>query len=317
MTSQVVLQQLQTVKRVRFQKILFATDFSEASRGAQAYAVALARLFEARLFAIHVENPSELMPFPDAATPYFMEKAEAAREENMRTLQDSLKHSGVPFATLLESGNVQEKLIETIQNYAIDLVVLGTHGRQALPRMILGSTAEGVFRAATCPVLTVGPHAKPSDFPKPIRHVIYATDFSDDSREAVPYAVSVAQEFQAHLTVLHVAPEMGDGSADAERVESYLKEKLHNLVPETECEWSSVDYVVEHGDPVERVLETADSRDADLIVMGVHNVVGFLSYLPGRTAYQIVCQAACPAMTIKPRQKSAKDAVDVSRITYP
>ncbi len=79
MTSQVVLPQPRTVKRVRFQKILFATDFSEASRSAQEYAVALACLFEALLFAIHVESPSELIPFPAAATPYFMEKAVAGQ----------------------------------------------------------------------------------------------------------------------------------------------------------------------------------------------------------------------------------------------
>lgn len=303
MTSQVLIPQPSTT-RIRFEKILFATDFSEASHHAQRYAIALARLFGSRLFALHVESPAEsVMPYGQVSS-YLVDKMRDARNIQMRLLQESLEREGIPFACLLETGDVREKINDIIKQYSIDLVVLGTHGRQGLTRVLLGSTAEDVFRSITLPVLTVGPHSDPFNPDQPIGHIVYATDFTTDSEAAAPHALSLAEQFHAGLTVIHVTPEGASLPADEERMETYFQDKLRRLIPEFECEWCNVEYLVETGDTVEQVLTVADERRTDLIVLGVHNSISFMSHLPSRTAYQIICQANCPVLTVLPKHRS-------------
>lgn len=199
-------------------------------------------------------------------------------------------------------GDIKEKIDEIIDNYSIDLVILGTHGRQGLTRSLFGSTAEKVFRSTTLPVLTVGPHSDAFDPRRPITHIVYATDFSKNSEESARYALSMAQKFHAGLTALHVLPEGIAAAADKEHLEKYCYDKLRRLVPEFDCEWCHVEPVIEHGDAVDRIVQVAEEQRADLIVLGVHKAVEFMSPMPERTAYQIICRANCPVLTILPKQ---------------
>jgi nucleotide-binding universal stress UspA family protein len=301
MTSQVLVPQTSTLARVRFNKILFATDFSEASRHAQRYAVALARLFGARLFALHVETAPESLTRYGEEARYLLDQMRESSDIQMRLLQESLSLEGIPFACMLEAGDVKERISDIIHDYSIDLVVLGTHGRQGMDRVLLGSTAENVFRSVNLPVLTVGPHSEPFNPRQPIGHIVYATDFTKESEAAAKYALSLAEEFHAGLTVIHVMPEGESFAPDQERMEKYFYDKLRKLVPQLDCEWCNIEYVVENGDTVEAVLAVADERRTDLIVLGAHNAISFMSHLPGRTAYQIICQANCPVLTVLPK----------------
>ena len=285
-----------------FEKILFATDFSEASRHAESYAIALARIFGARLFVVHVGVSQEtLLPY-GKVSPYLLEKLREGSDLQMRLLQASLQHECIPFGCILEEGDIRERIHEIIRNYAIDLVVLGTHGRQGLTRSILGSTAEDLFRSTTLPVLTVGPHSDVLDHDRPITQIVYATDFTKNPELAARYAVSIAQRFHAGLTVMHVMPQGMGAAPDEERLESYCHDKLTKLVPEAHCELCHVEYVVERGDAVDRIIQVADEERADLIVLGIHNAIEFMSPIPERTAYQIVCRANCPVLTILAKQ---------------
>lgn len=156
MATQPQVPQPSSATRARFNRILFATDFSQASRHAQRYAVALARLFGSRLLALHVEGPSgSLMPYSEVS-PYVLDKLREARDIQMRMLQESLQREDITFACMLETGDVKEKINEIIREHSIDLIVLGTHGRQGLSRVLMGSIVEDVFRSTTLPVLTVG-----------------------------------------------------------------------------------------------------------------------------------------------------------------
>jgi len=298
MTTQALFPSTRARTEIRLDKILFATDFSEASRHAESYAVALARLFGARLFALHVGVSEEtLLPY-GKVSPYLLEKLREASDLQMRLLQESLQREGIPFGCILEEGNIRERINEIIHNYSIDLVILGTHGRQGFTRDLFGSTAENVFRSTTLPVLTVGPHSDALDPHRPITQVVYATDLKRNSELTAGYALSIAEKFHAGLTVMHVMPEGMSTAADEERLENYCYDKLTKLVPEADCEWCHVEHLVEHGDVVERIVQAADEERADLIVLGIHNAIEFMSPLPERTAYQIICQANCPVLTI-------------------
>jgi nucleotide-binding universal stress UspA family protein len=302
MNTQTLIPHTSVDREIRLDKILLATDFSEASRHAERYAVALARLFGARLFALHVGISEEALEPYGAVSPYLMGKIRQARDLQMRLLQESLQSEGIPSGCILEEGDIKDKINEIIQNYSIDLVVLGTHGRQGIARVLVGSTAENVFRSTGLPVLTVGPNSADSNPDRPITHIIYATDFTRDSEITARYALSIAQRFHAGLTVMHVIPEGISSVADEERLEKHCCDKLRKLVPEPDCEWCHVEHLVEHGDVVDRIVQVADEQRADLIVLGVHNAIQFMSPVPERTAYQIICRANCPVLTILPKQ---------------
>jgi universal stress protein A len=119
--------------------ILFATDFSSASRLAGESAAAFARHFGARLHVLHVVPPvTDPTPAPAAL------RATAAALEG-----------GLAVVTAIASGRVARNIIEYAQRNAIDLIVIGTHGRTGVTHALLGSVAEAVTRRAPCRVLTV------------------------------------------------------------------------------------------------------------------------------------------------------------------
>jgi len=137
---------------ISIQRILFATDFSEPARNAQQFAVAFSEKFGAQLHVLHCVSEEALVPAPDLA-------AEWLHAEVNRARQQLTKEIGGTCSARLEvrPGNPVQEIIRYAGEMAIDLIVIGTHGRSGLSHVLLGSVAEKVVRLATCPVLTVHP----------------------------------------------------------------------------------------------------------------------------------------------------------------
>ena len=288
--------------RVRFKNILFATDLAAPSAPAQAYALLLTRMFGAHLFALHAETGPGLSPrYEQALTPGAAQSDACAVAE----LDDFFRTSKVPFTLMVEPGELREVLDRVVDERDIDLIILGTRGRKGLSHLLLGSMAENVSRSSTCPVITVGPQTR-AGFENSIKTILYATDFSDESRAALPYAVSLAQEFNARLVVTHVAPERL--VHDRVHVEGYLMNRLKGLVPQSHYRWCAIEHVVNFGDPARQILKTAREEAADLLVLGLHTSVQFTSHFPERLAYSIVCDAPCPVMSLLPTLREMKMA---------
>jgi nucleotide-binding universal stress UspA family protein len=115
--------------------------------------------------------------------------------------------------------------------------------------------------------------------------------------------VSLAQEFQSRLILLHVIPELkaGDLVTAADVAEPAAK-LLRKLVPPEAESWCKPEYFVERGDPAEKILEFANLRETDLIVLGVRpeqGVPGAATHLPIATAHKVVSRAACPVLTVR------------------
>ena len=150
------------------------------------------------------------------------------------------------------------------------LLVLGTHGRTGLKKLLLGSVAEKLFRRAPCPVLTVGPEVVLEKPVAEFNHILFATDFSDQSLAAAPYAISLAQEHQSRLTLLHVMETARAGTGRLfEPDTQYLTRQLRELVSPEQDFWFEPEYVVEFGDAEEQILKAASDHKADLVVLGV------------------------------------------------
>ena len=220
----------------------------------------------------------------------------------------------VAHHTYVREGEVWKSLSDLIQTHEIDLLIVGTHGRTGVEKLVLGSKAEEILRQATCPVLTVGPkiggrakltaiESEGKDFAPveiSLRQIVYATDFSPESLAAAPFATSLAQEFQAKVTLLHVIEKFEDIGRRPRPVDLALQ-RLEKLVPEEAGLWSSPKPSVQFGPPADCILQEAMDSKADLIVLGVRAAAGHLgaaTHLPWATAHKVIVQAHCPVLTI-------------------
>ncbi len=190
--------------RLTPKKILLLTDFSEPSELAVPFAMAIARKYESKVYAMHVLTPVPLaFESPESAADA-IEGLEEGVQAGMQRLDAQLV--GVPHEAILVRGDAVWPPVEKALNECeIDLVVLGTHGRIGAIKLLLGSVAEEIFRRASVPVLTIGPSVRKGFHSGgQFRRVLFATDFTTEAQAAVPYSISMAQENQARLLLLHV-----------------------------------------------------------------------------------------------------------------
>lgn len=288
------MQALQTVNKISFKNILFLTDFSEASETALAYAVGFARHFGAQLFPAHACNPIILT---ETAAPDVIEEA----EENARTqLLKVSKRNGVTGTPLFARGEVGAAVPVWIKEHGIDLIVMGTHGRHGLPHFLLGSVAEAIFRSATCPVLTVGPHVtvRPyNDFRA--EKVLFPTDLGTHAEFATNYALSIAQESHAQIAFMHVVSLEEAFQHDRTVLVNESFKKLETLIPPDANEWCKPELVVEIGDPVKELLGYAEGERPDLIVLGLPAGKTFNSHFRTGVTYNLISSAPCPVLTVR------------------
>ena len=284
-------------KRISVENILFATDFSKYSNEALPFALSIARKYRSKILALHVIPPSPLGGFPPTVEVQAI-AAQALPEANeaMKGLEPRMK--GVSHEMIVRKGDIWEELSAIVENRRIDLIVVGTHGRAGVSKLLIGSVAERIFRQASCPVLTVGPDVsgEPGSIAD-IHTILYPTDFNPESLAALPQAISLAQEHQARLYLLHVTPVP---VLDSE--ESSLMIRMRSLVPPEANLWCEPKMFVEFGEASQKILELAEELAVDLIVLGTKHVsrfAGTRSHLGMATAYKIVSQAPCPVLSVR------------------
>ena len=294
----------ETGTRIALKNILLLTDFSPPSEVALPFAVSIAREFGARVHALHVLMPEPYVYTTPEATGMAIEAQEENAQAEMQRVDAQL--TGVPHeVSVVRGAGLWSAVEQEIVDCDADLVVLGTHGRTGAQKLLLGSVAEEIFRRASVPVLTIGPWVRSGAHNGAHFHrVLFASDFTPESLAAAPYAISLAQEHEARLMLLHVLPEpkRRDQNRPNEISVAHAMHELFELVPKEVELWCRPDPVVEYGEPAERILQAATDRDADLIVLGVRSAAGRLGAAThlGRTiAHKIVAHAKCPVLTVR------------------
>jgi nucleotide-binding universal stress UspA family protein len=290
-------------ERIGLKNILFLTDFSEPSSIALPYAAMIARAYGAKVTALYVAVPSAYTYMtPEMSTTLLDAQDDAAKTEMARV---EAELAGLPREVIIERNiGVWPVLTDLLPEREIDLIVLGTHGRTGVKKAVFGSTAEEIFRRTTVPVLTIGPSVRRSAHNGGrFQCVLFATDFNSVSNVAASYAISLAQENQSRLVLLHVLPAPKPGKSKL--VELSVAEALHRIVdllpPDAEL-WCRPETIVEHGEPGDQILAAAERCGADLIVLGVRGL-DTLTRLATRvaraTAYEVVAHAPCPVLTVR------------------
>jgi nucleotide-binding universal stress UspA family protein len=289
-----------TGSRLSLKNILFTTDFSRASEAALPYVRAMAKWFGAKVVVAHAVGPVTPLALPMEPIPMEMDFVWEEAQAKMNEFVRSNPLSGARSETALCRGDLWNTIPELISKYQIDLVVLGTHGREGVKKLVLGSGAEQIFRRADCPVLSVGPNARGRDVEfESWKHILFATDFSEGSLHALPYALSIAEENQAQLTLAHFVSLVPMQHQTA--VEEQARKRLRSLLPEDATDWCTPECVVRFEFPSDGILKVGQEREADLIVMGVHksNVPRAAAHMPWAIAYEVVCHAGCPVLTVR------------------
>jgi nucleotide-binding universal stress UspA family protein len=282
--------------RVSLKNILFATDFSQHSMAALPFALSIAREYGSHIYVVHVVS---LSPFPTTSpTQAWQATTSQALREARQAMEAVEPHwKDASHENLIRKGDIWTELSTVIEDKQIDLVITGTRGRAGVSKLLIGSVAEKIFRHASCPVLTVGPNiAGEPESIVDIHTILYPTDFSPQSLAAAPYAISLAQENQAHLYLLHVTPSPVDA-----HTELGLKTALRDLVPPEAELWCEPKAFVESGDPAQKILEAIDELAADLVILGTRRMPTLpgASRLAMATAYKVVREAICPVFTVR------------------
>jgi nucleotide-binding universal stress UspA family protein len=293
------MQAVQARTRITLKNILFATDFSQAADAAAPIAIQIARRYGAKVYGVHVNRFDDYTGAAPNAWAAIAEAAEKETKEDAGRLNGQLQ--GIEHEVVIGEGNIWEVVSNLIKEKEIDLVVLGTRGRMGLGKTILGSVAEQILRQSPCPVLTVGPHVNLwSDEYAKMREILYATDLATDTPIAAPYAISLAQENQAHLVLLHVIEGLKAGDPmDSPKVVDPKERKLQQLVTEQAGLWCDPTYIVEQGPAAEKILDVSKRRHTDLIVMGARPSKGLATHFNIGTVHKVVSLATCPVLTVR------------------
>jgi nucleotide-binding universal stress UspA family protein len=281
----------------KFKNILFATDFSQASMDALPYAAGIARKLGSSVYLCHFVEPDALPISAPEVAPTLCEGMRNQAMAQLAALEHSSHLNEIDAKTVVGAGAIGDALPNVVVDNKIDLIVMGTHGRTGIRRLLLGSAVEAVCRVATCPVLTVGPGLAPRTATT-LSRILFATDLSDDSERILPYLRQMAEEYGSEITVLHVMPEELVTNPEAAKLAEPIRNTLiQKFEPELAC--LKVEFLIGFGETVETVLRTARAKNADLIAMGIHN-----PFLPGvqlksSTAYRIMAGAHCPVLTFR------------------
>lgn len=293
---------------INIKTILCPTDLSTYSGNAVRYALALSRTHDAELILLHCTDGTD-------------------SEGELGLLESSLLEHINPSdlngsrwrAVIAPAGDIDEQIMTHAQRERVDLIVMRSR-RRPHRAALLGSTAESVCRSAPCPVLVM--HNDEREFVTnelrvDLQRVLVAYDFSDYSELALKYALSIAQEHEAELHLLHVLPprslnepEIAWYPIKGESAYHAAARRLQRVVPAEVNLWCDVTTAVSEGQAYREILNYAEKNEINLISVGAHGAGFGMHALFGSNVDRVLRQAPCPVLVARP----LKPTVVVTRL---
>lgn len=285
-----------TAQRISIRNILVTTDFSSASAAALRYAGQWAGRLGANVHVAHFIRPIEYAVGAGYGYGVDVETLMEVGRREMTQLEAEAGREGLACQTYLRYLELQEGLAALIPELDIDLVVLASAGRRGLSGLLLGSTADTIFRSVSCPVLMLGPEASA----KPLAggKVLFATDFGPAAQAASRLAVAQAQAWRAELSLLHVLPKTDSGVSQTPEVAA-TEARLWELAPADAADWRRPQALVRFGRAPKEIVKLARSWGCGLIVLGARRAPRVPLYHGWEIAYQVLCEAPCPVLTVR------------------
>lgn len=278
--------------------ILVPTDLSDAAAHALRYASSLAERLGARLLVIYADPFIPPTDFTANSAGVF----ELSRDAMMvRAVKDLQQHAArniganVPFDVRVIVGEPLASIVAQVSESGADLVVMGTHGRSGMNRLMFGSVAEAVMRVVPVPVIALNPLA--SDQAE-IEKVLCPVTFTPACRDALRHAAALASRRAAPLVLLH--------AVDDVQTEVGIEERngLHDWLPKELAERCEMKVISAH--EADRIVETAAQVRAQLIAFGIPPGPREVEPLLGTVAERVVQRSCCPVLTVNARATRAE-----------
>ncbi len=278
--------------------IVFATDFSPASRNAGHYAAAIAAHFEAELVILHAFLLTQGAEEAEARTQ--QESAERrGLDDQLRATAASLASPGRRVRTKLLVGEPSKMIPAFADSLPSSLLVLGTHGGGGIERQLIGSVAERSLRQAACPTVTVGPRVPELNRESLFRCMLYATDCSDMASRAAPLACALARSFSSSLKVISIIDDNNAGEPDIlADLEFHTRQAIADEMGE-QCDHFTEPRALADPDRArQQILKYADDTKSDLIILGVRRRETIRIFERNSVTIQLITAAHCPVITV-------------------
>lgn len=308
---------------MKIKRILVPTDFSSCSNAALDQAVLLALAHRAELVVLHVVELHAIDPVgPEPAYPDVEEihrRLEAIAGDEMGRLIAQRSAESLALKDVMRRGVAAAPTIVAYAEQAhADLIVMGTHGRRGLRRLLLGSVTEEVVSTAGCPVLTVhpgkdqpagAPAAGISDVSRAER-IVVPHDFSADADAALGVAQELARQYGSRIDVIHVIappidPEMYTPLHDPARAASQVAvrqevtRRLNERIEAKMLPGITIEAHVCDGHAASGIVDFAHDQQANLIVIASHGLSGLRRFLLGSVTASVVRSARCPVLMLR------------------
>jgi nucleotide-binding universal stress UspA family protein len=286
-----------------FDRILFPTDGSDGAAAARDAVFDVAERHGAAVDVLHVADTTVLSSTRVETEVHdeFVRQGERIVE----TVADAAASRGIPTRTDVLQGGVPETIADYADANGIDLIVMPTHGRTGVERVVLGSVTERVLRTAAVPVLTLNPEATPYRYP--FESVLVPIDGSGPADRALELGVDVATAYGAAIDLLSVVDVASLGiDVHSEVQTDVLAERAESVVDDARDYAdangaSAVQTTVEFGTAVHRAISAyIDEHDVDLVVLGTHGRSGLDRLLLGSVTERVVRTATVPVLTAPP-----------------
>jgi nucleotide-binding universal stress UspA family protein len=293
------------MERAPIETVLCPVDFSEFSINAYKYALSVTQHYRATLFVQHVvelwKHPSACFAAEAKQYNQFCDRFLSSERERLRLFVQEHTPDGLHSECVTQEGMASNCILSFAQRQSVNLIVMGTHGGRGFDRLTLGSVTEAVLRKARCAVLAVhGQFAAEATEQSPVdlREIIFCTDFSNDSNRALDYAFSVAAEYKANLTLVHVLDGISRLRCEERKTKAYAC--LDGLIPEHIRQAENITTMVRVGNASREISQLACEKHADLAIMAVHGCNGLDSAMFGSTTYRVVQLGHCPVLAVHP-----------------
>ncbi len=206
--------------------ILFVTDFSDTSENAYAFALEIASRCQSKLSLLHVYEVPNVAPVNvfttlDETFTAIGEEMKSQSEETLKAMKQRTVAYGIKCEVFSKEGDVNDQIVSMVGEQT-DLLIMGTKGKNTDRGLFIGSTANAMIRAASCPVLCVPQEASLKD----IRKIAYATNLNYDETVIIRFLVNLAKVFDAEVILVHV-------DQDSEN-EEWSVEMLKDLIAKTD-----------------------------------------------------------------------------------
>jgi len=273
--------------------IVVGTDLSRSSSKILKYAALLAKMEKRAIYLVHARNI-----VPNANTALWDMEEEKLQKQCLKAHEiihgkDSKDIQAPDVHRLLVLGLAGKELLRIAQSVGAAYIIVGTHGRTGLNRLLIGSTAEFVMRRSDCPVIVIGPNAiAHCDKRFPWKHILFASNLGSGMTDAARIVGKLAMEHQSQLTIVTV-------QKDLEQLEEESYEVLRPVLSREGWLTVKPQCLICEGDPSTEVPRLASDFNSDLVVMSVQQS-GEMSLLAREgIAVKIVRAARCPVLLLR------------------